>query len=47
MHKTLMTNPIAGQCMLYIAQKECAAHVTICNGLLNVKVPCIYLVGLL
>ena len=38
-----MTNPIVGQCMLYVAQMAYAAHVMICRGLPNVKVPCMYL----
>ena len=42
-HKTLMTNPVVGQCMLYMAQTAYVAHVTICRGLLNVKVPSKYL----
>ena len=42
-HKTLMTNLIVGQCMLYVVQIEYAAYVTICRGLPNVKVPCTYL----
>ena len=41
--KTLMMNPIVGQCALYIAQTAYAAHIMIFRGLLNVKVPCIYL----
>ena len=42
-HKTLMTNPIVGQYVLYIVQMAYAAHVTICRGLPNVKVPHTYL----
>ena len=38
-----MTNPIVGQCMLYIAQIAYAAYVMICRGLPNVKVPRTYL----
>ena len=42
-HKTLMTNPMVGQCALYIVQMAYAVHVTICRGLSNVKVPCTFL----
>ena len=42
-YKTLMMNPLVGQCTLYIVQILYVAHVTICRGLLNVKVQCIYL----
>ena len=42
-HKTLMTNPIVGQCTLYVAQMAYMADITICRGLLNVKVPGTYL----
>ena len=38
-----MTNPIVGQCMLYVAQMAYAAHVTICRDYQNVKVPHMYL----
>ena len=44
MHKTLMTNPIVGQYMLYIVQIAYIAHVMICRmELPNVKVLCMYL----
>ena len=42
-HKTLMTNPIVGQYVLYVVQTAYMAHVTICRGLPNVKVPSTYL----
>ena len=41
--KTLMMNPIVGQCILYVAQTTYAAHDTICRGLPNMKVPSMYL----
>ena len=46
-HKTLTTNPIVGQCMLYVAQIVYMAHVTICKGLPNVKVPykCLWMIS--
>ena len=31
MHEILMTNPIAGQYMLYVAQLAYTAHATICR----------------
>ena len=43
MHKTLMTNPIVGQCMLYVVQMVYVVHVTIFRELPNEKVPCTYL----
>ena len=46
-HKTLMTNPIVGQCMLYVAQMAYAAYVMIFKRVLNEKVPCMCLAGLL
>ena len=41
-HKTLMTNPMVGQCALYIAQMAYTAHIMICRGLLNLNVPYTY-----
>ena len=41
-HKTLMTIPIVGYCVLYVVQMAYMAHVTICKGLPNVKVLCTY-----
>ena len=42
-HTILIINPIVGQYTLYVAQTVYMAHVTICRGLPNVKVPSTYL----
>ena len=42
-----MANPIVGSATVYIAQIAYAADVTICKEVLNEKVPCMCLIGLL
>ena len=43
LNKTLVTNTIVGQYVLYVVQMAYAAHVMICRELPNVKVLCTYL----
>ena len=42
-HRTLATNPRAGQCALNVVQTAYIAYVTICRVLPNMKVPSLYL----
>ena len=47
MHNTLMTNPIVGQCVLYVVQIAYAVYVMIFTRVLIEKVLCMCLIGLL